>query len=316
MFFSIVVPVYNTAAYLNDCVRSILCQTFCDLELILVDDGSPDESGGICDSFAAEDPRVKVIHQENAGLSAARNAGIDRALGSYVMFIDSDDYLATDAALALIYKNIDTTGADVVCYEYRRDTEGKMVSRPKKEMPDSDMALMMLRKGVLTCAAWNKAVRRSLLEEMSIRFVPRQLSEDILWTFALLLKAARFSWLPEQLYVYRIREFSITKTTSEKHLDDLFIIMNRLATAEIPTSVSEDRKQAALSYAAYQFCTLLVNIRRNGNVSRLKEAKQFDWLLQHRDHPRVGAVSLCYHLLGTRMTSGLLYIMYQYLNAG
>ena len=89
--FSVIVPVYKVEQYLGRCIASVLAQTFADLELILIDDGSPDESGAICDRFAAEDDRIIVIHQKNRGVSAARNAGLDIARGKYIVFVDSDD---------------------------------------------------------------------------------------------------------------------------------------------------------------------------------------------------------------------------------
>ena len=102
---SIIVPVYNVEKYLEKCVRSILAQTFTDFELILVDDGSPDSSGAMCDQFAEQDQRVKVIHKENGGLSDARNAGIEIATGEYLGFVDSDDYIADDMYETLYNQN-------------------------------------------------------------------------------------------------------------------------------------------------------------------------------------------------------------------
>lgn len=115
---SIIVPVYNVEKYLEKCVRSILAQTFTDFELILVDDGSPDSSGAMCDQFAKQDERVKVIHKENGGLSDARNAGIEIATGEYLGFIDSDDYIADDM-YELLYTNIVKEDADLsICGIY------------------------------------------------------------------------------------------------------------------------------------------------------------------------------------------------------
>ena len=94
---SVIVPVYNVEAYLPRCVDSILAQSYSNLEVILVDDGAKDASGAICDAYAAKDPRVKVIHKENGGLSSARNAGLDIALGEYIAFVDSDDWIEPDA---------------------------------------------------------------------------------------------------------------------------------------------------------------------------------------------------------------------------
>ena len=96
MYFSIIVPVYNVEKYLRECIDSILCQTFTDFELILVDDGSKDESGKICDEYAEKDNRIKVIHKENGGQSTARNCGVKESSGKYIVFLDSDDFISED----------------------------------------------------------------------------------------------------------------------------------------------------------------------------------------------------------------------------
>ena len=112
IMISVIVPVYEVEAWLPDCVDSILGQTLTEFELILIDDGSPDRCGDICDNYAAQDPRVRVIHQQNAGLSAARNAGIRAASGRYLAFIDSDDLVPADY-LELLLGAVQETGADI-----------------------------------------------------------------------------------------------------------------------------------------------------------------------------------------------------------
>lgn len=107
---SIIVPVYKVEKYLDTCVRSILAQTFTDFELILVDDGSPDGCGALCDAYAKEDPRVSVLHKKNGGLSSARNVGIEAAGGKYIGFVDSDDYIAPDM-YGFLYFHISTSSA-------------------------------------------------------------------------------------------------------------------------------------------------------------------------------------------------------------
>ena len=109
---SIIVPVYKVEKYLDTCVRSILAQTFTDFELILVDDGSPDQCGALCDAYAVEDSRIVVIHKENGGLSSARNAGIEAARGTYIGFVDSDDYIAPDM-YSFLYENMKKARAEI-----------------------------------------------------------------------------------------------------------------------------------------------------------------------------------------------------------
>ncbi|MBQ8769519.1 MAG: glycosyltransferase family 2 protein, partial [Oscillospiraceae bacterium] len=117
MFFSVVVPVYNVENYLKECVDSILRQSFADFELILVDDGSKDGSGAICDAYALGDARVKVIHKENGGQSTARNAGVRAAAGEYAVFLDSDDFIDTSDFFADLHSAL-TDNADVAVFRY------------------------------------------------------------------------------------------------------------------------------------------------------------------------------------------------------
>lgn len=145
---SVIVPVYNVEKYLHRCVDSILAQTFTDFELILVDDGSPDNCGAICDEYAAKDSRIRVIHKENGGVSSARNAGIDAAGGEYSTFIDSDDYVTADYLAGLM-----RTSADLVCQTavmvYEKDgTEHRCHMTPQKiNNPDSNQIRELLLKG-------------------------------------------------------------------------------------------------------------------------------------------------------------------------
>ena len=105
MKVSFVLPVYNVMPYLERCVQSLVCQTYKDFEIILVDDGSPDDSGKLCDELATRDERIRVIHQENKGISGARNTGIDNATGEYIIFVDSDDYWLFDDGLQILVDN-------------------------------------------------------------------------------------------------------------------------------------------------------------------------------------------------------------------
>ena len=116
---SIIVPVYKTETYLRQCIDSLINQTFQDIEIILVDDGSPDNSPAICDEYAAKDQRIKVIHKQNAGVSEARNSGIDAAKGDFLMFVDSDDWMEIDGC-DILYNEYLQTGADTVIGDNRK----------------------------------------------------------------------------------------------------------------------------------------------------------------------------------------------------
>ena len=125
MLFSVIVPIYNIEKYLRRCIDSVLAQSFTDYELILVDDGSPDNCKNICDEYAAKDARIKVIHKENGGLVSARQAGISMASGDYVFHLDGDDAILPDA-LESAYKIICDTNADIVSFSYKTCVDGKI----------------------------------------------------------------------------------------------------------------------------------------------------------------------------------------------
>lgn len=213
---SVIVPVYKVEAYLHECVDSILAQTCSDFELILVDDGSPDSCGAICDEYAAKDPRVRVIHQENQGLSGARNAGIDIAQGEFITFIDSDD-LVDGRYLELLYSAIVLHNADVSCCKMQafRDEENpccaiESVCDPAVSLLPGREAVLSIYNGTgrVSICACGKLYRKKLFT--SLRFPLRKLHEDQAIVPILLYQANRVASIDCQNYYYRNRSDSIT----------------------------------------------------------------------------------------------------------
>ena len=214
---SVIVPVYKAEQYLRQCVESILKQRFSDLELLLVDDGSPDGSGAMCDAFAAEDPRVRVIHKENGGVSTARNAGLDAAQGDYVTFVDSDDYI--DAGM---YEIMMAEGTDLVLCDcmkeypdrselYTHNIRGGRYSREQMEREYFPHLLMMENvEYPATISNCLMLFRRELAE--GIRYpVGVRYSEDLLFGARILYRARSFCYLRGQaLYHYRMNPQSAT----------------------------------------------------------------------------------------------------------
>ena len=176
---SIVVPVYNAEKYLEDCLISLVDQTYENIEIILVDDGSVDDSGRICDSWAEKDDRIIVIHKKNGGLSDARNAGIDASRGEYLSFIDSDDFWDDASALEHIHINLTETDADVLVFPAKRyyESEDKYtyiitsdVDRTKIIDKDVNASIRyMIENNIYRAAAWNKVVKKSIIDSYSDR---------------------------------------------------------------------------------------------------------------------------------------------------
>lgn len=223
---SIIVPVYRVEAYLTRCLDSLCQQSLTDIEVIVVDDASPDGCGAICDEYAAKDPRFKVLHlPENRGLSAARNLAMEHACGKYLMFVDSDDWVHKDFCQAA-YNCAEQNQADLVMFNYARVIHSDVVrnAQPKvfvgfKEgLQTKEESLdMMLEDG--GNAAWNKIYRKELFE--GITYPEGFLYEDTGATYKLVFKTARFYFLDQTLYFQYIRPNSITQSkVSQKALSD------------------------------------------------------------------------------------------------
>lgn len=210
---SVIVPVYNVEQYLPRCVDSILAQTYPNLEIILVDDGAQDASGKICDDYAARDPRIRVIHKENGGLSSARNAGLDAARGEYLAFVNSDDWIEPDAyeaMLALARKY----GEKLVCAG-RYDVDGRTGQRqlglcPQKEerITGEEMAGRIFLWDGCDSSACDKLYHRSLFREL--RYPEGKVCEDVPVTYRIALQAEQVVLCDKPFYNYFHRPDSIT----------------------------------------------------------------------------------------------------------
>lgn len=234
---SIIVPVYNVEPYIRKCVDSILCQTYRALEIILVDDGSPDNCGAICDEYAVRDSRVKVIHKPNGGLSDARNAGLAVATGAYIGFVDSDDWIAPDMFEYLLRGLIGNDAQISVCgvtnayqYQFRSNREGKDI------VMDAGEALNELFFDRMENYAWNKLYLAELWRD--IRYPVGKNFEDILTIYKTFERADRIAVLQEEKYFYRIRPDSISGTkdfSNRLHIYRALIERYEEAAGRLPT---------------------------------------------------------------------------------
>ncbi|MFA7019229.1 MAG: glycosyltransferase [Sphaerochaetaceae bacterium] len=223
---SIIVPVYNVEKYIQRCIDSILAQTFTDYELILVDDGSPDRCGEICDDYAKKENRIVVIHKKNGGVSAARNAGLDVARGEYLGFIDGDDYIAHDMYEKLLQACIENNADIATCGRYnvyenkitpRFSFEGSLIWSSKEAIES------LLARDNIGSSVCDKLFNRKLFEK--IRFPVEQYYEDIIIMPQLLFVANKIVHIGESKYYYNRRPDSFTKetfTVKRMHLLDAY----------------------------------------------------------------------------------------------
>ena len=230
---SIIVPVYNVEKYICQCIDSILNQTYENLEVILVDDGSPDNCGKICDEYAQFDKRVRVIHKENGGLSSARNAGLDAAKGDYIAFIDSDDYIAADMFATMLDIAIKDNADMVKCGFKEFDDKSiitKKVGFDKQEVLENDetgSALMDLYFGsVLYKIACNAIYVRDMA--IKVRFPEGLVNEDNYSAGMYLFYAKRIVCINKEFYFYRNNQNGLSKTGRKKRLLDVAILTAKL----------------------------------------------------------------------------------------
>ena len=212
---SIIIPVYNVAQYLEDCLKSVLKQTYTNLEIIVVDDGSTDMSLKICHSFAAKDKRLKVIHQENAGVSAARNTGLSIMTGKYVLFIDSDDRIEQSMVEILVKKMENNAKNDAVFCGYKEfedetDRIIKEVAPSKSKRVDRDEGVAEIF-GEYSTMLWNKMFRCSIIDKSDLFDVTLKIGEDELWMVDVLKKANNIMLIGTPLYYYRNRAEGASK---------------------------------------------------------------------------------------------------------
>lgn len=240
MFFSVLVPVYNTAQYLRECVESILSQSFRDFELVLLDDGSTDESGSICDEFAAQDTRVRVIHKENEGLMMTRRRGFAEAKGDYFICVDSDDRFCRADALEKIHEVIVKTSCDLVLYNYiygagggREERTSSLLDYETGHVFEGEEKRVLYEK-LLTSNnmnnMWIKCPARHVVD-LDVDYAQWQAqicrAEDLFQSYPMLTNAQRIGYIAEPLYYYRWTPGSIGNKPKFRYYDSLRCIYLR-----------------------------------------------------------------------------------------
>ncbi len=290
MKLSIIVPVYGVAKYLPKCVDSLLAQDISNYEIVLVDDGSPDECPQICDEYSTKYSNIRVVHQVNAGLSAARNSGVSIAEGDYIMFVDSDDYLQSNI-LGTLMEQVEQEQLDVLRFDYQnvRQTEagGYEVFQPNKYPHQVDTCCEVVdgetyldERMSYACYAVQFIVRRELaVQEL---FTPKIHFEDVDWTPRMLLAAKRVNSTQLVVYNYLVRQGSITqvqgdKSKLRKNLEDSILVMHTLTTLRMKYPTCQWLRRM-ISSSAVGVLTRVARVfysERREYIYRLREMKVF-----------------------------------------
>ena len=235
---SVIVPIYNTEKYLDRCIQSILAQTYSNIELLLVDDGSTDSSGAICDKYAEQDSRVRVFHKPNGGVSSARNMGLDNAKGEWIGWVDSDDYIDEDMYEQL-YNAAMSKNVDIAYCNYR--TELFSSNMPSDSLSKGDFLNQYLLY-VPTNSLWITLAKKTLYN--NIRFNEKaNLGEDLLISSKLYYFSKSRILVPKALYFYTDTPFSLTKTVQPKQLEGLLKNVIELYRFFNRTSIYSDLKE-------------------------------------------------------------------------
>ncbi len=279
MKFSVIIPVYKFPDYLPQCIDSVLSQELTDFELILVDDGSPDNCGEICDAYAKKDSRVVVIHKENGGAADARNCGIRAAKGEYLCFLDGDDYWIDGRVLTKINDRIEEKKVDIVqlgymfYYQLQGKYDGGMVAADIDylSLTDSEILLKLVQNGTLNPSAWGMCLSKKFVCDNKLYFVKGRIIEDIGWMISMMLLSPSIGVLPESVYVYRKgREGSVTSTMDYKHVSDYCEVIEEAVDGLV--NVEEAFRYPLMNYLTYQMLiAIALTCRKSVGLSKEKK---------------------------------------------
>lgn len=248
---SVIIPIYNVSDYVNECIESVLAQTYSNLEIILVDDGSTDGSGKICDCYAEKDNRIVVCHKENGGLSDARNYALDRCTGDYVSFVDGDDCIRRDMYEVML-RTLKKTKAQIAACSFERvyskwKFDGNEIDELKYEVLSGTESMNNIDKVLVV--AWNKLYERSVFATK--RYPIGRIHEDEFIIHELFYECSRVAYLPIPFYFYRDRGGSILNSLSEKKVTDAIDALSQRVSFTIEKKWDEVRPTACLRLFEY-----------------------------------------------------------------
>ena len=319
MLFSVILPVYNVERYLEECVDSILAQTFNDYELILVDDGSTDGSPQLCDKLAEQDARIRVIHKPNGGASDSRNVGVSQAKGEYIVYIDSDDFVFSNDFFqkladktekspdSILYKYAkffdDDNRVEPCCFSYETAMKAEGYAEQIRCLVEADAFYGM---------AWIRAIKRSVIVDNDIVFEVGITGEDMEWIYHILYHCRSMEFLDEICIAYRQRSGSVTSSFKLKNLTDFIYVLEKWA-----NRIREDDSDTAWKHALYgslakyysNLYVVYARLQDKNKKQYKKQIKALDWLWQYSLSHRPKMVAKIYGVFGFELTILLLKIL-------
>lgn len=315
-YFSIIVPIYNVEKYLKKCIESILIQDFSDYEIILVDDGSTDESGKICDSYKEID-NISVIHKENSGLAAARNTGIKNARGEWCVFVDSDDYIGDSNFLSKLYKY--SSEQDMIIYGCSQFIDGtekvvrykyKNIKKINKLSDTYEKLKYLNTTNNVSISAWTHAIRKGFIIKSDLMFDETiKVDEDIDWFFRIMLKNPRMAAINGSPYFYRIRQNSLSRMKKKGFWKYRFNAI-KLSERYINNSDCDlSLKKELLCYLSYQYMILLKDAaedKRTNDFEKYTQINDISYLLNYGRGIKNDLCKIAIKLFGVKKSSKII----------
>lgn len=313
ILISVIIPVYNAEKYLEQCLESICQQTYKNIEIILVNDGSTDNSEAMCKNYMEKDNRIRYIYKENEGPGIARNKGLEIANGQYVMFVDSDDFFYGNDNIEHIVDRIKKNYADLIMYNagtyWEEDEEfikeGVVIEEECiDKLNDDEKFLYILSKGMIYSGVLSKVIKKTVLDENAILYENTE-CEDIVWSLKVYLNVKSVDWCNDLIYVYRKRRSGSRSTKTFTH-DNLKVVKNIC----LEISNSRDKySDGIIGYVAYLYTVWLAQAYLSPDLrvkKDRKEMKKCSVLLEYDIHPSVKLARKVYRIVGYNFLTILL----------
>lgn len=317
ILFSFIVPCYNVQDYLEECIKSIMAQTYLNYEVILIDDGSTDLTPKLCDQLAMSDERIYVYHKKNGGLSDARNYGMEKAKGDYIVFVDSDDFISKDT-LSYFASSIKKSHPDVLLTrltEYYG--EGNIVEQDMemssffKNGVSSEKALQWdMKKSRSSWPAPKKVLSLNFIKKYKLQFLKGFLHEDMDWSSRVMMHAETFEVCTQSWYYHRMqRKGSITNTISSKRLTDVIKMAARLIYGEEMSSITDERRKIIsdrIMRSVYPILSFYGKLSKEGKSRVIKCCKANKKIFRLAPARKYKIFVLCVSIFGFRVSLNLL----------
>lgn len=310
--FSIIIPCYNVEKYVVKCVDSVLNQNYSDYEIIIINDGSTDDTLKICKEIQKNNDKVKIFSQKNGGLSSARNLGIQKSNGEYFIFLDSDDYLMDNNFLSDVSDVIESNFSELIIFGYKKvcEKDGSIIFDKPSFIKENELSIIesLIEQNYYKASACDKIIRSDIVKKNNMKFPLNFKSEDISWCSQILryVNCDKIDVINKNVYAYVQRNNSITKTVKEQNIIDMI------------SQIESFRNMGYIidNYLAYEYSVVLGLISSNKvkNVSNATKKRVFlqSDLLKFCLNKKVKKVYICKKIFGIRLTSKILGIFISY----